>query len=779
MAALALVTAACSDDNDIILEQPTGQLVPFTATITLDDAATTRALSGPDGNNNINAEWETGDHVALVYKKGSNSHDYVVKVADATVTAKRNKTATISARLDLTENEANRYSDITLIYPYSAVITSGDGIGQVRSELWANQTGTVADISQYRDLRSGSGTMRFMTTPNGSSIELGSDVIMSPRAAIWKLTLSQAIDATCPLSITDSDNDVLLTTVTPASETNEVYVALPSTDAKKTYKFSVTKNGFEYSKTGKAQLEAGRYYQTSLTLAVAIKTLSKVTSANIGCIVGSDGLVYPPSATMPDGVSKVAMICYVSDTGHALAIELNNNPSSATWANAKSAAASKTTVAGGTWQLPSKDDWQDMVDGCGDVNGFISKFNATGFTFTDFSCWTSSGFDSQAWCIALSGGVSGGNIHFIGQDVSQSSRYYAVLAFDTNPTPLDLSEVTSDHIGRIVGNDGKVYPSVAALPSGVTAVAMISYLKEGYDGFGLAIELNSNPAKAVWQVANLNPTSMAAVAGGTWRLPLKDDWNDMVAGCGGAAGFISKYNATGVTFDTSKNYWLSDYDSSTGRFYYTWYFVNEFSFKTDDGSNKNYYLGVLAFNYSSQPDYGIPLSEVTSKHIGRIVGSDGKAHDPNYTLPTGVTPVAMICYVKTGGGGWAIELNENPSYGKQTAARKMEDKPNVPKNDVSLCKWSLPTKAQWCKMIAVCAGGNPDVDYESVNSSSCKTFIAQYNATGVYFKKDTPLWMKDRDGFDGTYIKISSSDGAEFGTSDDHNSLNYLGMLEF
>lgn len=619
MAALALVTAACNDDNGYAPEQPAqeSRLVEFTATIILDDddAATTRALSGPDGDNNINAEWAMGEHVALVYKKGSNSHDYVVKVADATVTAKSNKTATINARLDLTENEANRNSDITLIYPYSAVIASGEGIGQVRSELWANQTGTVADISQYRDLRSGSGTMTFMTTPNGSSIKLGSSVTMSPQAAIWKLTLSQAIDATCPLSITDADNDVLLTTVTPASETNEVYVALPSTDAKKSYKFSVTKNGFEYSKTGKAQLEAGRYYQTSLTLAADIKT---------------------------------------------------------------------------------------------------------------------------------------------------------------------LSQVTSEHIGRIVGDDGKVYPSVAALPSGVTAVAMISYLKEGYDGFGLAIELNSNPAKGVWQVAKDKAESNTAVAGGTWRLPSKDDWNDMVAGCGGAAGFISKYNATGVTFDTSKNYWTSNHDASTGRFYYTRYFANELSFYTDDGSNKNNYLAVLVFGINStQPDYGIPLTEVTSKHIGRIVGSDGKAHDPNYRLPTGVTPVAMICYVKTGGGGWAIELNENPSNGKQREAKKMEDKPVVPINNMTTCKWSLPTKAQWCKMIAVCAGRNPDVDYESVNSSSCKTFIAQYNATGVYFKKDTPLWTSDVDRLEGTYIKITSSGGAEFGTTANIDVLNYLGMLEF
>lgn len=112
-----------------------------------------------------------------------------------------------------------------------------------------------------------------------------------------------------------------------------------------------------------------------------VVSLRQVTSAFIGNVVGSDGLVYPPNATMPDGVSKAAMICYVSSTGHGLAIELNSDPS-------KSRSNLPADISGGSWRLPSMEDWQNMVNGCAgsilnteDGGPFLSKYNATGVSF--------------------------------------------------------------------------------------------------------------------------------------------------------------------------------------------------------------------------------------------------------------------------------------------------------------------------------------------------------------------------------------------------------------
>lgn len=105
--------------------------------------------------------------------------------------------------------------------------------------------------------------------------------------------------------------------------------------------------------------------------------LSGVTSASVGSIVGSDGNIYSPDASMPDGVSKAAMICYVSRTGHGLAIELNSNPTKIFNPPYPYPAA----ITGGSWHTPSLDEWQKMVNGCGGAFDFIDKYNATGATF--------------------------------------------------------------------------------------------------------------------------------------------------------------------------------------------------------------------------------------------------------------------------------------------------------------------------------------------------------------------------------------------------------------
>lgn len=126
--------------------------------------------------------------------------------------------------------------------------------------------------------------------------------------------------------------------------------------------------------------------------------LSNVTSEHIGYIVGITGNIYPPGTPLLLSSQKRAMICYVSSPGHGLAIELNSNPDKQLYKDVKSAAEGKAAVAGGTWRLPTLDDWENMVTSCGGANDFIAKYNATGVTmylqysYTEF--WASdSGID--------------------------------------------------------------------------------------------------------------------------------------------------------------------------------------------------------------------------------------------------------------------------------------------------------------------------------------------------------------------------------------------------
>ena len=108
---------------------------------------------------------------------------------------------------------------------------------------------------------------------------------------------------------------------------------------------------------------------------------SLIVKPEVGQIIGSDGKNYAANATLPDGVTAVAMIAYVgtaSDCDHGLAIALEDvSNEQLTWDNSGNNNDSKTAaewcsawntskaVTGGTWRLPSEKDWQYMFIGCG------------------------------------------------------------------------------------------------------------------------------------------------------------------------------------------------------------------------------------------------------------------------------------------------------------------------------------------------------------------------------------------------------------------------------
>ena len=108
---------------------------------------------------------------------------------------------------------------------------------------------------------------------------------------------------------------------------------------------------------------------------------SLIVKPEVGQIIGSDGKNYAANATLPDGVTAVAMIAYVgtaSDCDHGLAIALEDvSNEQLTWDNSGNNNDSKTAaewcsawntskaVTGGTWRLPSISDWQYMFIGCG------------------------------------------------------------------------------------------------------------------------------------------------------------------------------------------------------------------------------------------------------------------------------------------------------------------------------------------------------------------------------------------------------------------------------
>ena len=145
----------------------------------------------------------------------------------------------------------------------------------------------------------------------------------------------------------------------------------------------------------------------SVTLAVATPALS-LTSPSVGQVIGSDGKNYA-AASVPSGVTKVAMIAYVSGS-NGLAIALADE-GSLNWETAKSTCEAKTPAfTGGTWKLPTQAEWNQMFSANGgdeeSYTGLNTAINTAGGTalLGGKGYWSSTPDGSKAYYVWLQDG---------------------------------------------------------------------------------------------------------------------------------------------------------------------------------------------------------------------------------------------------------------------------------------------------------------------------------------------------------------------------------------
>ena len=101
----------------------------------------------------------------------------------------------------------------------------------------------------------------------------------------------------------------------------------------------------------------GKVYNVKKTKTASIPL--SLTSPAVGQLIGSDGQNYAVGS-VPTGVTAVAMIAYMSGS-NGLAITLADESRDINWHIATStAAAHSPEFSGGTWKLPSRDDWKNM-----------------------------------------------------------------------------------------------------------------------------------------------------------------------------------------------------------------------------------------------------------------------------------------------------------------------------------------------------------------------------------------------------------------------------------
>ena len=133
--------------------------------------------------------------------------------------------------------------------------------------------------------------------------------------------------------------------------------------------------------TIKVMLAADEIYQegTALFKVRVYGSVAVPTEREIGLLMCQDGHIHAEgdeTCTKP----RVAMLAYVgneSNCTHGLAIALED-AGNGDWASAVAGAeawGNEHPVAGGTWRLPSTDDWQYMFIGCGGTTPYISKLS--------------------------------------------------------------------------------------------------------------------------------------------------------------------------------------------------------------------------------------------------------------------------------------------------------------------------------------------------------------------------------------------------------------------
>jgi hypothetical protein len=287
IAALALMLSACSS-NEIgqIDLQPNNKTegIPFTATISIGESATTRALS--ESGSTLVPSWEKGDKVALIHN-GVNDEMEVQSVS--------NGVATITGTI--TGDPANG-DDVTIIYPSSAV----DGTTKdIKANLLAVQDGKLATLAEKYDVRKGTGKLNV-----GETASLYGNVSLDNQLAIVKFTLTDGTNAINATEFTIKDgSDNVITTVTSSPAASDLYVAMaPASAAEFNFTATVGTETYTYAKTG-ITLATGKYYRSTITMTFLKQTgtieFSKETDSQTWSATADDNTYQLAATVTGDG----------------------------------------------------------------------------------------------------------------------------------------------------------------------------------------------------------------------------------------------------------------------------------------------------------------------------------------------------------------------------------------------------------------------------------------------------------------------------------------------
>ena len=239
--------AACNREELPLDDKTDSQ--PYTITIAANkgDDVSTRGLV-LDGDS-LNAKWEENE-VVEVYQGGS-------KIGELLAAASESASTTLTGSFE----SAPSSSEALMFYYHTADTPS-----------YANQDGTLETIASSFDFYAPAtvASDKFVINNKTKTVSVPGGISFGAnQQAIVKFTLSQKandadviIPASTPFTVNDGTNTF---TVTPATATNVLYVAIPATN---TVHLSTTIGAvtYSYDKTGADLLAAGQYYEINVKL---------------------------------------------------------------------------------------------------------------------------------------------------------------------------------------------------------------------------------------------------------------------------------------------------------------------------------------------------------------------------------------------------------------------------------------------------------------------------------------------------------------------------------
>ncbi len=279
MAALAIVGAmmsSCAEELEVAQPANTDKTVMMKTTVSLDENATTRALTS-----NGEKTFAVGEQIAVIYENTSNQTVKAVSLA-LTDYDIDNTTNAHNATFSVPLTNPKPGGAVRYIYPASraaatiATDAAVDGNATINYAALATQDGTFASLANDLDLA---------TTFDGTLTESGTlpatASLVNP-LTIGKFTIknSGGTDITSSitgLNISDGTNTYA---VTREAADGPIYVAMQPIPSTLTVAVNVTDGTNHYTKsvTENYALEASNFYDVALTITTPGANLSAVTA---------------------------------------------------------------------------------------------------------------------------------------------------------------------------------------------------------------------------------------------------------------------------------------------------------------------------------------------------------------------------------------------------------------------------------------------------------------------------------------------------------------------